>query len=86
MGSEIARARKMRNVETMKKNQTQSDTPRLMRAKAANLVLGGEIVTRHCVKSGWLAPKVKKNRLTIYSAAEVHLCATRIERGEYPGT
>ncbi len=58
---------------------------RLARPIRAAFILGCEQVVFDCITAGWLAPKVKRHRMTLYSVADLNACADRIEAGEYPG-
>lgn len=59
--------------------------PRLLRATDAYVLLGGRQVLEDCEAAQWIKPLQRRKRLTLYSAAHLHSCADRIERGEYPG-
>lgn len=59
-------------------------TPRLVRPLDAQYFLGGAIVLAHCESEGWIKPVVRRHGITLYSVTDLHICADRIERGEYP--
>lgn len=58
--------------------------PRFLRANETHAVLGSKQVTVDCEAAGWLTPVHRRHRLTLYRFADVHVCADRIEAGEYP--
>jgi len=58
--------------------------PRFLRLVEVRAVLGGQQVVRDCEAGGWLRPVHRRPKLALYSFADVHACADRIEAGEYP--
>lgn len=59
-------------------------SPRFLRANEASKFLGGEQTLRDCEKAKWITPAHRHHKLTLYSLASLHVCADRIEKGEYP--
>lgn len=63
----------------------QALAPRLIRANAAYIFLGSRQIVLNCEAAGWLKPVVRRHKMTLYSVADLHRCANRLEAGEYPG-
>lgn len=68
----------------MKKQDFSSLRPRIVIASLAWQYLGCRAVVEACEAAGWLKPKIRRRRLTLYSVASLDACADRIDRGEDP--
>src|SRR5262249_25115013 len=58
--------------------------PRLLRPDDAARYIGGEGVLRLFVTAGWLVPVVGRKRLTLYRRADLDVCCSRLDAGEFP--
>ena len=58
--------------------------PRLLRPDDAARYVGGEGMLKRFVAAGWLVPLVRRKRLTIYRRADLDVCCSRLDAGEFP--
>lgn len=47
-------------------------------------MLGGRQTLDDCERGGWITPVFRGPGRTLFRLADLHQCADRIERGEYP--
>lgn len=58
--------------------------PRFVRTSQARQILGGRQVVDDCELAKWIKPVRRVRRMTLYKFTDIHACADRIEKGEYP--
>ncbi len=58
--------------------------PRLLRPDEAARYVGGEGMLKRFVEAGWLRPIVQRKRLTLYRLADLDVCCSRLDAGEFP--
>jgi hypothetical protein len=64
---------------------SQTLTPKLAyRAKEAADFIGSDELLKRMVAAGWIEPKIREHKLTIYDGAELAACWQRICRGDRP--
>jgi hypothetical protein len=54
------------------------------RPPEAAAALGSEKLLAECVKAGWIKPRIKRHKLTLYDRADIATCWSRILAGETP--
>lgn len=54
------------------------------RPEEAAGVLGSAQLLTECVEAGWIAPRVRRHKMTIYDYADLARCWKRICDGEQP--
>jgi hypothetical protein len=47
-------------------------------------MLGSEKLLAECVAAGWIKPRVKRHKLTVYDRGDIAACWMRILNGETP--
>lgn len=55
-----------------------------VRRKEAIDRIGSRLLFDQMVAAGWIAPVVKKHRLSLFDAADIAKCWARIRNGEVP--